>query len=689
MTVSSKPARNVALASLALSVIFFGVAFFVGRWSGFFVIAEIGWLILAAALIWFVLCIQLHQQTMAEQEKLDMSLLAGDEKASAIFQARGEATILLEVAQQRLRLFEKWFLPIFSVIIAVYQAGMGLYLLKIVSGGIEAETGQPLICAISMTAIAFISFLLSRYAAGMSGQQPWQPLGAGGSFQLCATLLCFAAAVGLALVQFKIAVVMDVMVWVIPVLLVVLGIETALNAVLDLYRPRLKGQYNKSAFDSRLLGIISQPGQIFRTAASTIDYQFGFKVSQTWFYKLLEKAIVPLILFGAASLYLLSCIVIVAPDEEAIIEHFGNPLNEAGQVRHIGPGPALKWPWPIDIAYKYPTRRVLELNIGFVPKIDSETGEVVREPLLWGKTHYEKEYQLLVASESGQGQGGAVPVSLVIANVPVQYRVKDLYSFIYSHNEPQRLLEAICYGELTKFAASAKIEAEEENESSPDISQCLVGAGRAEAERTLTERIQRAADREKLGVEIVFLGLQGIHPPPDVAADYQKVVGAVQKKQALVLNAGAERNKNLSELAGSIENADKLSDLASRYQQAKQKNMTAEAEKLGKELDTAFAEASGNIFKRLREAKSYAFEKVLLAKAAGERFDSQLKAYRAAEEIYKRQHKLSVLEDSLENIRKFVVVADKNDTQVFTVDVQEKLTPGLYDISGLEATKPK
>jgi hypothetical protein len=66
-----------------------------------------------------------------------------------------------------------------------------------------------------------------------------------------------------------------------------------------------------------------------------------------------------------------------------------------------------------------------------------------------------------------------------------------------------------------------------------------------------------------------------------------------------------------------------------------------------------------------------------------------LKAYRAAEEIYKRQHKLSVLEDSLENIRKFVVVADKNDTQVFTVDVQEKLTPGLYDISGLEATKPK
>jgi regulator of protease activity HflC (stomatin/prohibitin superfamily) len=689
MTVSSKPARSVALVSLALSVIFFGVAFFVGRWSGFFVIVEIGWLILAAMLIWFVLCLQLHQQGLAEQEKLDMSLLARDEKASAIFQAKGEATVLFEVAQQHLRSFEKWFLPFFSAIIAVYQAGMGVYLLRTVSGGIEAEMKQPLICAISMTAIAFISFLLSRYATGMSGQQPWQPLGAGGSFQLCVTLLCFAAAIGLALVQFKIAVVMDIIVWLIPILLVVLGIETALNIVLDVYRPRLKGQYNKSAFDSRLLGIISHPGQIYRTAATTIDYQFGFKVSQTWFYKLLEKAIVPLILFGAAALYLLSCIVIVSPNEEAIIEHFGNPLDEAGQVRHIGPGPALKWPWPIDIAYKYPTKKVSEIDVGFVPKIDPETGEAVLEPLLWGKSHYEKEYQLLVASESGQSQGGAVPVSLVIANVPVQYRVKDLYSFIYNHNEPERLLEAICYRELTKFAASAKIEAEEENESSPAISQCLVGAGRAEAERTLTERIQRAADEEKLGVEIVFLGLQGIHPPPDVAADYQKVVGAIQRKQALVLNACAERNKSLSELAGSVENTEKLSDLVSRYQQAKQKNMTAEAEKLGKELDTAFAEASGNIFKILREAKSYAFEKILLAKAAGERFDSQLKAYRAAEEIYKRQHKLAVLEESLENIRKFVVVADKNDTQVFTVDVQEKLSPSLYDISGLEATKPK
>ncbi len=120
--------------------------------------------------------------------------------------------------------------------------------------------------------------------------------------------------------------------------------------MLDIYRPRLKDQYSRAAFDSRLLGVINEPGGIFRTAATAIDYQFGFKVSQTWFYKLLEKAIVPLILFAGAAVYLLSCIVVVAPNEEAIIEHFGNPRDQAGKVRLIGPGLTFKRPWPVDIA---------------------------------------------------------------------------------------------------------------------------------------------------------------------------------------------------------------------------------------------------------------------------------------------------------------------------------------------------
>jgi regulator of protease activity HflC (stomatin/prohibitin superfamily) len=478
--------------------------------------------------------------------------------------------------------------------------------------------------------------------------------------------------------------VLKVINWIIPILLVFLGAETALNLIFDIYRPRLKGQYSRSAFDSRLLGIINEPGGIFRSAAGAIDYQFGFKVSHTWFYKLLEKAIAPLILFSIITLYLLSCIIVVAPNEEVIIERFGNPKNDANDVRLVGPGLHRKWPWPIDIAYKYPTKKVMELSIGFVAG-EKNNGKAGHGPLLWGQQHYEEEHQLLVASKqtSISSDDSAVPVGIVIAAVPVQYRIKDLYSFIYKHKESEKRLEAICYRELTKFAASAKIEVDDET----DLEQSLLGAGRTKAKNTLTREIQRAADEADLGVEIVFLGLQGIHPPTEVAADYQEVIGAVQTKQALILGAQANKNQSLSALAGSVASADEIYSLAAKYQYAEEMNRTEDVKSLGDELDTALEESKGEIFKTLKESQSYSFEKATLAKAAGERFDNQLKAYRVAPEIYKKQLRLNVLEESLKNIRKYVVAADPNDKQIIIIDVQEKLIPTILDdISGFQET---
>ncbi len=682
MTVSSKRAEYISWASLALSVVFFVITLLIGRWSGFFAVSAVSWLILSAALIWFVLVVQFHQRTLAEQEKLDMAQLAKDEKASTIFQARGERATLFAVVQRRLHILEKWFLPFFSAAIAAYQLAIGLYLLKAASAPADIEQKQPLLVAICMTAIAFICFLMSRYATGMSAQSQWKPLRAGGSIFIGVTVICFVLAVSLAFAQFKFFLSLSIISYIIPILFLALGAETTLNVILDIYRPRIKGQYSRAAFDSRLLGIINEPGEILHTAAGALDYQFGFKVSQTWFYKLLEKAIVPLVLFAAFTLYLLSCIVIVAPNEEAIIEHFGNPLNDHNNVRLVGPGLSFKWPWPIDITYKHPTKKVSELSIGFVPKIDPDTGQPERKPLLWDKSHYEEEYDLLVAGgqTATTSDTGAVPVSLIRAAVPVQYRIKDLYSFLYSHNEPAKLLESICYRELTRFAASAKIEVD----SQADLERSLLGAGRAEAKEILSRRIQKAADEENLGVEIVFLGLQGIHPPPKVAADYQRVVGAVQEKQAIILDAHAERNKTLSTLAGSVEEANELYTLAAKYQQAEEQNQSAQVEKLGRLLDLAFAEAKGDIFTTLIQAQSYAFEKATLAEATGQRFAGQLKAYNAAPEIYIREQRLVAFEEALKNIRKYVVVADKNDTQVIIIDVQEKLTPSLYELAGLE-----
>lgn len=686
MALSSNRARNLSVGLLIAGVFFFIVTLILGTWSGFSAVSFIGFYLLATSLVCFVLLIQFQLRLLAEQEKLDTTQLSGEGKSDTIFAEQGKQPELFAVAQKRLALFEKWFIPILAVIIAAYEGTIGIILLNGLRSTVPDEivTRQPLLGAVFLIAIAFTAFLLSRYATGLSTEPKFKPLRAAGSSMLGGAVLCFITAICLALVQFKFPFPLKIVSYIIPVLLILLGIETALNIVFDIYRPRLKDQYSRSAFDSRLLGIISEPGEVLHTVAGAIDYQFGFKVSQTWFYQLLERAIVPLVLLAVLVLYSLSTMVVVNPAEQAIVERFGNPRTDTNDVRLYGPGIIWKLPWPIDIAYVYPTEKVKEIYIGYEPKLDEKTG--LPEPetqLIWGKKHYKEEYDLIVASPASNvgPSEGVVPVSLVKANIPVQYKIKSLYDFMYNHNEPERLLEAICYGELAEYAASAQVEADTPEE----LDKSILGAGRETAKKVLTERIQAHADQEGLGVEIVFVGMQGVHPPVDVAEDYQKVIASVQDQQAAILTAQGEVNNTLGNLAGSVEYAEQLYKLAVQLEQTQQ-NKPQVREHLAKQLDAAFMDAGGDIFKTLADAESYAYEKATLSEADSKRFADQMKPYLAAKDIYRENLRLEVFEDELlQKIRKYVVIADPNDAQVFIVDMKEQLTPGLYDITGLEA----
>lgn len=661
---------------LILSLLFAVITLVVGSLSGVLALAAMSLQIFGVALVWFGLLILYHQRRLAEQEKLDMAQLAGSESSETIFQGSADRRELFAVAQKRLVQVEKWFVPIYSIVIAVYEVAAGLYLLKQVSNKIIVESRGTQLAAVFMVIIAFVSFLISRYATGMSAETRWKDLRAGGSRLLASAFLCFLSAVALAMAQYKMHIGITILEWMVPILLLVLGAEVVLNLILDIYRPRVAGVYARIAFDSRLLGLINEPGDILRTFASTIDYQFGFKVSETWFYRLMEKAVLPLVIFSILSLYALSCFVVVGPGHQGIIEHFG------AYQKTIDAGLHLKLPWPFDVAIIHPTGLVQQVNIGFVDT--TPAGEKAnRPPLLWGEKHYDEEYNLLVAADTkGSGQEGSVAISIVIAAVPVQYRVKDIKAFMYNHRDSKEILEAICYRELVRYAASARIETDGDNETDTGAELSILGAGRQYAAEVLTERIQQEVDREGLGVEIVFLGLQGVHPPPEVATAYQEVIGAVQQKQAAILNGKAERNGTLISLGGkSVEWAEELADLARRYRQAREASDTELGESLLGQLKEAFAQSSGVVFTTLREADGYRFEKAVLAEATGKRFASQVKAYRASPQIYKRNQRLAMLEETLPGIRKYAIISGKGGKQVIIIDLQEDLTPSLFDMN--------
>ncbi len=148
------------------------------------------------------------------------------------------------------------------------------------------------------------------------------------------------------------------------------GIELVLNLVLDIYRPRVPGQERRPPYDSRILGLFAEPQGVFKTVASTLDYQFGFKVSETWFYHFMEKAIVPLLLVQVASLWLLTSIVVVDPSEVVFVETLGKPyLAQQDQQKGLNatllqPGFHLKWPWPFGTARHVPAYETQSIDVG-------------------------------------------------------------------------------------------------------------------------------------------------------------------------------------------------------------------------------------------------------------------------------------------------------------------------------------
>ena len=68
-----------------------------------------------------------------------------------------------------------------------------------------------------------------------------------------------------------------------------MAVEMFVTLLLEIYRPRVKGKVARPLYDSRLVGLLAQPEGLFTTAAQALDYQFGFKVSETWFFQLLQK----------------------------------------------------------------------------------------------------------------------------------------------------------------------------------------------------------------------------------------------------------------------------------------------------------------------------------------------------------------------------------------------------------------
>ncbi len=699
MTESATPddrrAQHVAAVGLILQLASFGTLLWASIWAESHAIAAVARFVFAGLPIWVVLYLVFNQLRRVRGEALETAELKRAREAgssTAIFELDDEELL---IEQHRLRWMVRWFLPLVTVLVA-----FALLVGQFVFWGWSMDLGvvftpdglnrarEPAVVMWFMVGVGFFCFLYARYAIALSRTPQWRLLRGGASYMAGNALACLGLAIAL-MASPTVDWAEPLLAVVVRVAMIVLGVELTVNFLLDFYRPRAAGVVQRPSFDSRLLGLTGEPGGIAKSIADAVNYQFGFEVSSTWFYQLLHRWMFPITVVTFAAVLALTSIVVVDADELAVVERFGRRVTEPGT--ELEPGIHLKWPYPIDVVKRAPVKRIAELVIGEATEDDhGHEGEAV----VWTEAHdFVPEMMLLVASPKDttlavgdeetrdlSAGGESVPVSLLMVSIPIEYRIKDIQAFLYKYNDPVGLMEGVAFQYLSDHAAGVDIDE-------------LIGPGRDAFNKELYRLIQRRLDELGVGIEIVFVGLRGAHPPAEdqVAQTFQKAISAQINMVATVSAAEGEARRILIAVAGTetqarvldraIIHRDRLRADAQVDPQA-----MAEAERRVDDLLTGNPEKgipppSGATAAIIAEARSVASQQISAAAAKAHAFSAEVAAFEAAPQLY-LQRKILEKYAGLGAVRKYFFIGDTDNVIIeFESDVagglDEVLTEGL------------
>jgi regulator of protease activity HflC (stomatin/prohibitin superfamily) len=564
---------------------------------------------------WF----QMRLEENERLEKLEMEELARAKGESALFEAKASEVFPARRSREQ---FEKFLVPGFAVLLFLLEAGGAWLLWRWISSSVTGVASDRAMASLSLFAIfALLLFLIGRFSVTIARLEDQRLLRPSASFLLAGAYVCAFTALGIAGVKTEFP---RADLWVARAECVLLGMmaaEILVTLLLEIYRPRVRGKVVRPLYDSRVVGLLAQPESLFTTAAQTLDYQFGFKVSETWFFQLLKKNLPALLLAQLAVLFLSTCVVFIDAGQQVVLEHFGRPTAE------LNPGAHLKWPWPVDKIYRYRTEQIQTFNVGFTPNAQSESLNTI----LWTVGH-NSETNFLVGNRAPvtiQNESfdtndtfKAPPVSLINVSVPVLFQITNVFQWAYQNTAPTNLLEDIATRDVVRYLAGA------------DVNDLLTRL-RLVAAETLRDQIQADANEHRLGAKIVFVGLQDIHPPVTVAGEYEDVVGAEQTALAKILSAQADAIRT-----------------------------------------NAFADAHAFTATNIADAVRQQLEVGTWARAA--LFTNQIPAFDAAPSVYRQRAYFQAFVAATANARKYVLLVT-NTQDVLIFDLEDKIRTDLLN----------
>jgi regulator of protease activity HflC (stomatin/prohibitin superfamily) len=616
--------------------------------------------------VWACLWVVFQQHKLERIEALETEQLAQQHGTdNSIFEASAED---LSVMRRRLAWMHKWVVPLTSLGTSVYLIVVGVLqaranLAKLEDGAALLPEHLGMTMAV-LAGVVFIGFLVSRYLAGMAKQDDWQML-RGGAGYLMGNVVASVLTLGASALS-NAPWLMRYMAVIVPVLMVVIGAEILMNFILDFYRPRVAGVFRRPSFDSRLLSLLTNPESIAQTINEAINYQFGFEITRSWFWRQLNKDFPSLVLFGVGVLLLSSCFVVVETNQRALVKRFGRLIE-----RPMEPGLHVKLPWPISKTSYYDVTMIQMMQVGSeVVNPGGADHDESSTPILWTNPHADPDtevFPMIVAPPRLGGEGadasGETPSNSVVnVEVVVMYRIRadELVKYVRANADAGGEDEHVGVVRLRQIA-----ESEVSRYMLRDTVDGWIARARRDDGAALKGLIQEASDKAGLGVELVEVSLVGVHPTRDVADRFHMVVGAEQERQETIEEAKRTAIMLLSNVSGSPEGADALVRELKELDALSLGGASGESIAVKElEIERMLRESGGAAAIAINNARQYRWAKENVERGQAMSFSSRLAAYEAAPHLYRMRHFLDVVQNGLRDARKYLIAVDHGELVV-------------------------
>jgi regulator of protease activity HflC (stomatin/prohibitin superfamily) len=223
------------------------------------------------------------------------------------------------------------------------------------------------------------------------------------------------------------------------------------------------------------------------------------------------KAVLPAAVFALFIFFWFSTgLVTVEPHQQGALYRFGRCEDI------LEPGLHLTLPWPLDKVDVYDTGKIRETVVGY----DSDR----KTDILWSESHGGTEYKLLL------GEGN----ELVSVNIRLQYKIDDLYEYVTASANAEKILNARAYSVVTDMTIGTTLDV-------------IISEDRDELAVMIENALAEYLDSVNIGIAVVDVVIESIHPPVEVANVYQDFIAAEIQAQKSILDAESKAIQRLAD----------------------------------------------------------------------------------------------------------------------------------------------